>query len=154
VSALIGYDGSDAADAAIRAAGELLPGRRALVVVVWKSGLGFELVELPTMSVGLPPAPIDVRTAMEVDRELMEAAQRMAEHGAQLAREAGLEAESLTVADDPDTEVAETLVEIARERDAEALVVGAKVHGGLLGPTTRNVIKRATIPVLVRGPAR
>jgi nucleotide-binding universal stress UspA family protein len=152
MTVVIGYDGSPEADSAVQAAGALLAGRRALVVVVWKAGLGFELVALPTVSLGLPPGPLDVRTAMEVDQTLMEGAQRMAEHGAALARDAGLDAESLTVADDPDTEIAETLVQVTSEREGEALVVGAKVHSGLLGATTRGVIKRATIPVLVRGP--
>jgi hypothetical protein len=45
---VIGYDGSVAAEHAVREAGELLGGRPALVVVVWNQGLGFELLELPT----------------------------------------------------------------------------------------------------------
>jgi nucleotide-binding universal stress UspA family protein len=152
MTVVIGYDGSPEADRAVRAAGDLLGGRSALVVVVWKAGLGFDLVALPTTGIGLPPGPLDIRTAMEVDELQMEAAQRMAEHGAALAREAGLAAESLTVADDPETEIAETLAQVVKERDGEALVVGAKVHSGLLGATTRGAIKRAPCAVLVRGP--
>jgi nucleotide-binding universal stress UspA family protein len=152
MTVVIGYDGSPEADSAVRAAGALLGGRSALVVVVWKAGLGFELVALPTAAIGLPPGPLDIRTAMEVDERQMEGAQRLAEHGAALAREAGLAAESLTVADDPDTEIAETLARVVKERAGELLAVGAKVHSGLLGATTRGVIKRAACPVLVRGP--
>jgi nucleotide-binding universal stress UspA family protein len=124
------------------------------VVTVWKSGLGFELVALPTATIGLPPGPLDVRMAAEVDRSLMEGAQRVAQHGADVAREAGLDAEPLTVADDPDTPIPETLARLAREREAEALVVGSHAHGGLLGDITRGVVKLAPCPVLVGGPPR
>src|SRR4051812_11404496 len=99
---LIAYDGSPAAERALRETAELLSGREAVVVVVWKAGLGFELVELPAASVGLPPPPIDVRTALDVARSLLESASRGAERAAELARELGLEAEPLVVADDPE----------------------------------------------------
>src|SRR5829696_6360310 len=118
---VIAYDGSSASETALRRAGGLLAGWPALVVVVWKAGLGFELVALPASSIGLPPAPIDVRTAVEVDRDLSEAAQRVARKGAELAREAGFEAEGLAIADDPETPVAETIVRVLRERDARAV---------------------------------
>jgi nucleotide-binding universal stress UspA family protein len=150
---LIGYDGSAAADHAIREAGELLGKRPALVVSVWKQGAGFEAVELPTASVGLPPAPIDIRTAMEIEESLRERAQRLAQHGAQLARQAGFEADGLAVADDPDITIAETLVDVAKRRSAAAIVVGAHGHGRLgdvlLGSTSRDVIRRAECPVVV-----
>jgi nucleotide-binding universal stress UspA family protein len=149
---VVAYDGSEASEHALRAAGGLLSGWPALVVVVWKAGLGTELVALPASSIGLPPAPIDVRTAVEVDRELAEGAQRVAQHGAELAREAGLDAEGLAVADDPHTPVAETIVRVVRERDARAVVVGAHGHGLsslLLGSTSRDVIRHAPCPVIV-----
>jgi nucleotide-binding universal stress UspA family protein len=146
---LIGYDGTQAAEHALREAAGLLGGRPALVVVVWNAGLAFELIELPTSSVGLPPAPLDLRTAMEVDQSLYEAAQRAAERAAELARTLGLEAEPLVVAEDPETPVAETLLRIARERDAQVIVVGAHLHGGILGSTSRTVIREARCPVLV-----
>jgi nucleotide-binding universal stress UspA family protein len=150
---VIGYDGSEAADHAVREAGRLLSGRPALVLVVWKAGLGWELVELPSTSIGLPPAPIDVRTAVEIDQSLAERAQKLAEQGAQLAREAGIEAEGLAVAEDVATPVAETIVSVARDRGAAAIVVGAHGHGRLseaiLGGTSRDVIRRADCPVVV-----
>jgi nucleotide-binding universal stress UspA family protein len=150
---VIGYDGSEAADHAVREAGKLLSGRPALVVVVWKAGLGWELVELPVSSIGLPPAPIDVRTAVEVDEAMAERAQRLAEQGAQLAREAGFEADGLAVAEEVDTAIAETIVSVARDRGAAAIVVGAHGHGRLseaiLGGTSRDVIRRADCAVVV-----
>ena len=153
---LIAYDGSPSADHAIREAGGLLAGRRALVVVVYKQGIGFELVELPSATIAAPPAPLDIRTALDVDQELAERSQMMARHGAELAREAGFEAEALAVADDVDMPVAETIVTVAREQSAAAIVVGAHGHSRLsevvLGSTSRDVIRRAPCPVVVARP--
>jgi nucleotide-binding universal stress UspA family protein len=150
---VIGFDGSPSAERATREAGRLLGGRPAVVVCVWKQDVGLELVELPTMSIGIPPAPLDIRTAMEVEQAMTERAQRLAERGAELAREAGFDAEGVAVADDLATPVADTLVTVARERDASAIVVGAHGHGPLgaivLGSTSRDVIRRADCPVVV-----
>jgi nucleotide-binding universal stress UspA family protein len=150
---VIAYDGSPAAEHAVREAGALLAGRPAVVVVVWKAGLGFEVVEPPTSSIGIPPASLDIRTALDVDRAMMERAERLAQKGAGIAHDSGFEAEGLAVADDMDTPVAETIVDVARERDAQALVVGAHGHGRLeevlLGSTSREVIRLAPCPVVV-----
>jgi nucleotide-binding universal stress UspA family protein len=147
---VIGFDGTSASEHGLREAAALLAPRRALVVVVWEAGAAFEMMELPN-TVGIPPAPIDIRTATELDRALYERAQRLAQHGAELAKETGLEAEGLAVADD--VTVADTLVRLARERDAQALVVGAHGHGRLsevlLGSTSNEVVRRAECPVLV-----
>jgi nucleotide-binding universal stress UspA family protein len=150
---VIGYDGSPASDHAIRESAKLLAPRPAVVVTVWKEGLGFELVETPPASLGLPGAPIDIRTAMEIDQELAANAQRLAQHGAGLADEAGYDAEGIALADDVATPIAETLVDVARERDAAGLVMGAHSHGRLgdilLGSNTRDAIKRSDRPVTV-----
>jgi nucleotide-binding universal stress UspA family protein len=150
---LIAYDGTEAGDHAVRGAGALLEGRPAVVLTVWKEGLGFELIENPAV-VGLPPAPIDVRTALEVDEASREGAQKTARRGAEIATEAGFaEVEPLAVADDVDTPVAETIVDLAQKRDAQAIVVGAHRHGRLseiaLGSTSRDVVRRARCPVVV-----
>jgi nucleotide-binding universal stress UspA family protein len=154
---LIAYDGSPSADHAIREAGRLLAGRRALVVAVYQQGVGFELAELPATSIGAPPPPIDIRTALDVDEELAERSQMMAQHGAGLAREAGFEAEALAVADDVDMPVAETIVNVASEQSADAIVMGAHGHSRLsqavLGSTSREVIRRAPCPVVIAPPA-
>jgi nucleotide-binding universal stress UspA family protein len=156
---LIAYDGTPAANWAIFEAAALLKGHKTLVVTVWKPGLAFELMELPTATIGLPPAPIDIRTAMEIDEQLYEAARRMADQGAQIAREAGLEVEGLAVAEEVEVTIAETINSVALERDAEAIVMGLQERGRLseviLGSTTREVIRHARCPVLVaRRPKR
>jgi nucleotide-binding universal stress UspA family protein len=150
---VIAYDGSPASEQAVRDAAPHVAERRALVVVVWKAGIGLEAVLPDALNADLPPARLDVRTADEVDREMAERAQALAQNGASLAREAGFEADGLAVADDVDTPLAETLTDVAAERDARAVVVGTHDHGGILGPITRDVIRRARCPVLVRGPA-
>jgi nucleotide-binding universal stress UspA family protein len=150
---LIGYDGSPAADHAVREAGALLGKRPALVVSVWQEGAGFEAVELPTPTLDVPLAPIDIRTAIEIEESLKERARRLAQHGAELARQAGLDAEGLAVADEADVTIAETLVDVAKGRDAAAIVVGAHGHSrlgeALLGSTSHDVIRRAECPVVV-----
>jgi nucleotide-binding universal stress UspA family protein len=149
---LIGYDGSPAADLAVREAAALLSPRPALVVVVWKSGLGLELVQVRATAAGLPPAQLDVRTAQEVEAGMGERAVQLAQHGAGLAREAGLEAEGLAVAEDVEVPVDEVLARVARERGARVLVVGAHGHGGdaaVLGPVSRGIARRAPCPVLL-----
>jgi nucleotide-binding universal stress UspA family protein len=150
---LIAYDGSGAAEHALREAGALLGRRPALVVVVWQEGLGFELLDAPTATIGLPAATVDIRTALEVDRALYERSQQLAQHGAGLARDAGFDAEGLAVADAPHVSVAETIVSVAHERDAQALVVGARGHSRagevLLGSVSREVVRHARCPVVV-----
>ncbi|MDX6684753.1 MAG: Universal stress protein family [Baekduia sp.] len=47
----------------------------------------------------------------------------------------------------------ETIVRVARERDAAAILIGAHGHGPigelLLGSATRGVVRHATAPVVV-----
>jgi nucleotide-binding universal stress UspA family protein len=148
---IIGYDGSPASECALQEAGPVLAPDRALVVVVWEASIPFDLIAVPS----LLPAPIDIRTALDLDEKLYEAARRMAEHGAALARKAGFKAEGLAVADD--VTAAATLIRLAEERDAPVVVLGAHGHKpvtqALLGGTTQDVMRRAPCPVLVRGPA-
>jgi nucleotide-binding universal stress UspA family protein len=151
---LIAYDGSAAADKAVREAGELLSDRAALVLTVWKPDLGLEAIQTPAASLGLQPATLDIGAALEVSRALAEHAQRLAQHGAGLARDAGFDvAEGLAVADEPGLSVADTIVRVAGERNAQAVVVGTHGRGRvgelLLGSTSREVVRRAEWPVVV-----
>ncbi|MEA2268370.1 MAG: hypothetical protein QOC64_980 [Solirubrobacteraceae bacterium] len=149
---VIAFDGTPDAEAALREAAELLRTRKAVVVVVWKQGLAFELMELPAVT-GLPPAPIDVRTALEIDERLYESARHLAQQGARLASELGLEAEGLAVAEDPDVPVSAPIVRVARERDSQAIVVAPHHHGKrgplVLGSVSRDVVRHAPCPVVM-----
>jgi nucleotide-binding universal stress UspA family protein len=144
---IVGYDGSPASDRAVTEGATLMAPRKVLVVSVWEPGTGFPIAVDPL----LPLAAVDIRAALEVDKALFEAAQRMAQKGANLARDAGLDADALAVADD--LTVAETLVSLAKEHDAPAIVVGTHGHWALselvFGSTARGVIKQSPVPVTV-----
>src|SRR3954449_175712 len=120
---VIGFDGSEPAQLAIREAAELLGGRPALVVTIWEPGLAYA-ASVPS-SLDLPAAPVDVTTAVEIDEALDQRAHRTADQGVALARESGFATAEAVVAAD-ESNVAETLVDVARERDAQAIVVGSR----------------------------
>jgi nucleotide-binding universal stress UspA family protein len=148
---VVAYDGSPASEIALIETAALLAPRAAVIVTVWKEGIGLHAIEPPEH---LPPAPLDVRMAGEVDQAMAVRAQRMAEHGAALAREAGLDAVGLAVAEEVDVPVSDTIVDVAGSRRAAAIAVGIHGHGGAVGAISRDVIRHARCPVLVRGPAR
>jgi nucleotide-binding universal stress UspA family protein len=152
---IVGFDGAPASERALGEAAALFAPRPALVVVVWEAGRAFDAAALPVRALEMPNVTLDVRTALEGEAAAYEAAQRLAEHGAALARQAGLQADGLAVADD--VTVAETLVRLAREHDAPAVVIGTHGHHELrrlvLGSTLTDVLRRAPCPVLVSGPA-
>jgi nucleotide-binding universal stress UspA family protein len=147
---VIGFDGTPAAQRALRESASLLAPRPALVVVVWEAGRAFELLTLPSRALEAPVS-MDIRAAFEAERAALEAAERMAEQGAALALELGYQAEGMAVADD--MAVADTLVRIAKEQDSQALVVGSHGRRGLtaalLGSTSKGVVERAPCPVVV-----
>jgi nucleotide-binding universal stress UspA family protein len=151
---LIGFDGTPAAAQALREAAALFAPRPAVVVVVWEAGRAFDLLEVPVLD--LPAAGVDLRTAFEVDQAMYEQAQRLAQQGAALARDLGLEADGLAVADE--ITVADTLLRLAKEYGSQAIVVGSHGHSALgellVGSTTRAVLKHAECPVVVVRGAR
>lgn len=150
---IIGFDGAPASERALREAAALFAPRRAMVVVVWEAGRAFEAATLPVKALELPSARVDVRAAFEAEKTAYETAQRVADQGAALARQAGLEADGLAVADE--VTVAETLVRVARELDGQAVVIGGRGHPKLgrlvLGSTLSGLLRQAPCPVLVCG---
>jgi nucleotide-binding universal stress UspA family protein len=148
---VIGYDGSPAAERALVEAAALLSPRPALVVVVWEAGRAFEAATWSAITLDVPAPTVDLRTALELDQAVYAAAERTAQQGAGLARSLGLPAESLVVADE--MSIADTLIRVAGEQDAPAVVIGAHDHGVLsevlLGSTSRDVVRRAPCPVVV-----
>jgi nucleotide-binding universal stress UspA family protein len=148
---IIGFDGSRGAQHAVSEVAPLLAGQEVVVAVVWEAGAAFELVDNPSLIFDSPPASLDVRTAFEADEAAFEAAKRCAEQGARLAADAGMKAEALAVADA--TSPAETLVRLARDRDARAVVLGAHGHSRVselvFGTTSESVLRHAPCPVIV-----
>ena len=153
---IVGFDGTPASVWAVREAAELLGPREALAVVVWEAGRNFRAATLPEKALELPPATLDIRTAFEAEKAAYDDAQRLAEHGAALATEAGFQGEGLAVADD--MTVADTLIRLARELDAPAVVAGARYHRALRrmkpGSTLSGLLRGAPCPVVVCSAAR
>src|SRR5262249_59948413 len=79
--------------------------------------------------VEMPPVPVDVEGAREIEEELHERARGTAQEGAELARSEGLQAKGLAVADE--VHVADAIVDVARKRNAAAIVVGSRGLKGL-----------------------
>ncbi|MET7397458.1 universal stress protein [Dactylosporangium sp. NPDC005572] len=152
---IIGYDGSEPAERAIRESAALLSAHPAVVVTVWEPGRAYEAATLPIMGFDIPPTAVDFRAATEAELRLRQAMQETAQRGAQLARESGYaSAQGLAVADD--LTVADTLLRVADEQSARGLVVGRHGHRrlteALLGSTSSRLIHKSTRPVLVVGP--
>jgi nucleotide-binding universal stress UspA family protein len=148
---LIGYDGSEHADAAVEAANRLLAVREAILQTVWVSCRA-------VAGAGVAGAPADVvaKGAEEIDRGLREDAERTAARGARLAAEGGLDVRGEAV--EANGNVWRTLLDSAEAGRAAAVVVGS--HGRspfgamLTGSVSRALVHYAPVPVLVVRPPR
>ncbi|WP_432834859.1 universal stress protein [Dactylosporangium sp. CA-092794] len=154
---VIGFDGSPAAERAIRESAPLLHDYPALVVTVWEAGRAYDLTTLPIGMLEPPPVALDMRTAAEAEAQQRDLMVHTAQRGAQLARDAGFtSATGLAVAED--TSIADTLIRVAAERHSPGLIVGSHGHGRLseflLGSTSRSLVDHAPCPVVVTGPHR
>ncbi|MDX6477098.1 MAG: hypothetical protein QOH95_2609 [Gaiellaceae bacterium] len=145
---LFSYDGSPHADAAIAAASRLV-GRgdaSAVVLAVWEPLLVQALRSERFGSVTLAvPASVD-----EDDGRSAEAARRLAEHGARVAREAGFDAQARWVADS--RTIASAVIQSADELDADLIVMGSRGLTGIsafLGSVSNHVLQHTHRPVLI-----
>ncbi|MEV4076712.1 universal stress protein [Nonomuraea fuscirosea] len=141
---LIAYDGSDDAKAAIAFAGRQFPGQQAVVLTVW------ERLAMTTARASAGLMMTFDQTGVE-DEAVAEAMTALARQGAELGRQAGLEA---TPRCEPDSvAVWSTIVDVADELDADLIVTGTRGLGGvrslLLGSTSDRVLHHARRPVLV-----
>lgn len=146
---IVAYDGSAASREAIVAAAKLLKGCRVLVVTVWEEGLAY-FAAAPTEGM-MMTQPVDPEVAHEVDAGLHSQAEQVARTGAETAGSLGLEAAPLSV---PDAlNVAATLIDLAREQRAAAIVVGSRglsgIRARLEGSTSKAILAHAPCPVLV-----
>jgi nucleotide-binding universal stress UspA family protein len=136
---LFAYDGCDLAKLAIeQAAQQLAPGREALVVCVWQTNdVGFVLPDKRHFKAG------DAG-------EVRAAAEETAAHGASLAEAAGFRAESIAI---PAAPTWKGIVEVAEQRKAGLIVLGAHRRGGLsghlLGSVSAAVTAHAAAPLLI-----
>jgi nucleotide-binding universal stress UspA family protein len=145
---LFSYDGSASADDAIETAATILGGEAAqgVVLTVWEP-LIVQALRAERFGSPVPPVPFD---AGAEDTMMQQHARQIAEHGARLAGEAGLEVRPLWISDDHD--IARAIVEGAAELDADLIVMGARGLTGiraLIGSISRRVVADARRPVLV-----
>jgi nucleotide-binding universal stress UspA family protein len=147
---VLAYDGSAEAGNALREAVALFGHRPLIVASVWEPGLAMMTTMPPAgePTMGYLPDPGEVAA---IDRAQSGHAGDVAEAGARLARELGATAEALSMPDS--ASVAGTLIAIAEERDARAIVVGSRGLGGIkarvLGSTSRKLLHDTHRPVLV-----
>jgi nucleotide-binding universal stress UspA family protein len=138
------YDGSQDARTAIRRAGELFIGRRALVVTVWQP---------PTVpgSLGFAGETAGMLNFVEFNQAAAEAGARLADEGVRIAQEAGLLAEPVAVP--TNGIVAKTIREVADRADAATIVMGSRgltgLRAKLLGSVSSAVVQHADRPTLI-----
>jgi nucleotide-binding universal stress UspA family protein len=149
--AVVAYDGSEEAQAAVREAARLLPGRRLVVVSVWEQGLALMLTPPTDTISGVPNMTPSPETIAATDRAQHDHAADIAAQGAELARSLGAEAEPYPVADDVDA--AETIAAEAERLDAAVIVIGSRGLGRmksrLLGSTSQGLLRHTHRPVIV-----
>jgi len=121
-----------------------------LVVTVWEAGLAYAAPATPPGDMMMAPM-ITPDVALDVDRAVHEQALRVSSDGAALARSLGLDAEPLAVPDQGD--VPSTLLRVAHERQAAAIVIGSRGLSGLRarleGSTSKSLLKHSPCPVMV-----
>lgn len=145
---LIGYDGSESADAAIATTGKLLAGSdvEAIVLSVWEPEL---VAAVHAARFGGPMLAIS-NDAADDDERSEQQARKVAEHGARLARNAGFDATPMWMADDRD--LAGAIVDEASELEVDLVVLGARGLTGVrafLGSVSNHVLQHCRRPVLV-----
>jgi nucleotide-binding universal stress UspA family protein len=148
---VIAYDGSPPARAAVKAAGTLFAPAHAIVLTVWEPGLAEMTIMPDATGMGSTVLPFDPSVTRAVEQASEEHAQSVAEEGAALAHEVGLDASPLAVEDIADP--SDAIVTSAEQHDARAIVIGSRGLGGLksklLGSTSKGVLRRAMRPVVV-----
>ena len=142
--ALVAFDGSPEARAAVTAAAALFPARRLLIVSVWEPGLALA-VEPSYDLTGSGPTLPSAEEISAVDHAQHGHATRTADEGVRLARELGATADPFPVPDE--AHVAETLVAIAERNDAAVIVTGSRglgrVKSRFMGSTSRDLLRHS-----------
>lgn len=145
---LVAFDSSASAGGAVQAAGDLFPAHVALVLHVWRSQIRHTVT-----GAALRQAPLqEVREIVSaLDDHYEESAQAIADAGVALAREHGLQAgPRLVESDDP---VAQTIMRVADEVDAQVTVIGRRglgaAAGAVLGSVSSSLIHASRVPVLI-----
>ena len=143
---LVAYDGSDHARAAVERAASLLPARPTVVVCVWAP-----IVYTASSATLGAPGGVLMAGAQGLDEVARERAQQLADEGAELARQAGLDAVARAV--QAAGAAWHGIVRVADELDAALIVTGTRGRSAMaaafLGSTAQGVLHHAHRPVLV-----
>ncbi len=143
---LLCYDGSAGSQAAVDLAARLFGGMPVTVLTVWES---FTDV-LARSAAGLPYVQ-GMADVQQIDAAAQKQALATATEGAERAQGAGTAAEART--EQRVGSVADTILAVAAEGDAEAILLGTRGRGGLkslfLGSVSHAVVHLADRPVLV-----
>jgi nucleotide-binding universal stress UspA family protein len=143
---LICYDGSEDSKSAIGRGGELLRGQPATVLTVWQP-----FVAVVTRAYAGWGTIAGMQDPVAIDKAILEQAEGLAEDGARLAREAGLDAEARTCSET--TTTAEAILTEADAIGATAILIGSRGLSALksvfLGSVSRGVLQNADRPVIV-----
>jgi nucleotide-binding universal stress UspA family protein len=149
--AVIAYDGSPGARAAIAAAGRLLAGRPAVIVNVWYSPMRHTL-----SGRALAGAPVGELREFSADYEQVfaDAAASVVEAGVTLAREAGLDASGEAI--ESGSGAWRAVADAARDRHAAVIVAGSRGRSGMasmvLGSVSSGIVHNAETPALIIRP--
>jgi nucleotide-binding universal stress UspA family protein len=142
---VIGYDNSEGARHAIATAAAIFPGRNAVVLHVWSP------ISVICASYGGAAAFSDYD-----DDALRDGASKVAAAGCALAAEAGLDARP-EIAEGTYEGAWHTILDAAREHDAELVVLGSRglstFKSLVLGSVSHSVAHHAHLPVLIVPPA-
>jgi nucleotide-binding universal stress UspA family protein len=147
--ALFAYDGSAAADHAIRCAAEQLRPRPAVVACAWRSAAY-------AVGVAMLAIPDDVarKGAQSLDETARHEAESRARHGAAQLAAAGWSCETATV--ETARSVPGAIILAAEDHDAGIVVTGtrgrSRFTAALLGSTAEGVLRHAGRPVLLVPP--
>jgi nucleotide-binding universal stress UspA family protein len=143
---LICYDGSPDSKAAIEHGAELLKGQTAIVLTVWQPFI--EVVTRAYAGFGMSAGMVDQEA---IDKATRQHAEESAQEGAQLARDAGLDAQPHTRSQE--TTTADAILSEADAVDASAILMGSRGLTGLksllLGSVSHAVIQHADRIVIV-----
>jgi nucleotide-binding universal stress UspA family protein len=143
---LIAYDGSKHANAAIAAAARLFRDRPAVVVSAWRS-----LAEVVPASLVALPASVANEGRLKMDEAARDEASALAARGAELAREAGIEARAEAI--EAHGAVWPAIVRAGDEHDVAALLVGSRGRSGfasaMLGSVSVGVLHHSRRPVVI-----
>ena len=146
---LIAFDGSAAAEAAVRAAATLFPGARAAVLTIHEPAIG----AVPAFRAGgglMSPELVEHNVA-ELERELVAEAQATAAEGAKLMVAMGLTAESAVARSA--RQPWEPILAAAAESEADVVVCGSRGRGAVarsvLGSTSSSLLHHAQRSVLI-----